>query len=190
MWKRKSRRYGNVDKRKDGNKDMMIHEFAKLTGIEPAPECWERIEYVYMNCDEFKTKQDIAEFYKKHDMNGIEKKYQELMESMRFKDEMKEFLADLAFFANGYVAEIKNHLAQIAKEIFRDKTIRRMLREYRVRCEKEQQDLTNDFMSAVFHGIEVRDGNPLTNASSFRNVIAALLIDEWWHEQCKKENNK
>ena len=58
---------------------MMIHEFAKLTGIEPAPECWERIEYVYMNCDEFKTKQDIAEFYKKHDMNGIEKKYQELM---------------------------------------------------------------------------------------------------------------
>lgn len=62
------------------NRDMMIHEFEKLTGTQIAPECWERIEYVYMNCDQFKTKDQIADYYKKHDMNGIEKLYRELKE--------------------------------------------------------------------------------------------------------------
>lgn len=62
------------------NRDMMIHEFEQLTGIQIAPECWERIEYVYMNCDQFKTKDQIADYYKKHDMNGIEKLYRELKE--------------------------------------------------------------------------------------------------------------
>ena len=59
---------------------MMIHEFEKLTGIQIAPECWYRIEYVYMNCDQFQTKEQIADYYKKHDMNGIEKLYKELKE--------------------------------------------------------------------------------------------------------------
>ena len=62
---------------------MMIHEFEQLTGIQIAPECWERIEYVYMNCDQFKTKDQIADYYKKHDMNGIEKLYRELKEKER-----------------------------------------------------------------------------------------------------------
>lgn len=55
---------------------MMIHEFEQLTGIQVAPECWDRIEYVYMNCEQFKTKEQIADYYKKHDMNGIEKPVQ------------------------------------------------------------------------------------------------------------------
>lgn len=59
---------------------MMIHEFEKLTGIQIAPECWDRIEYVYMNCKQFQTKEQIADYYKKHDMNGIEKLYKELKE--------------------------------------------------------------------------------------------------------------
>lgn len=59
---------------------MMIHEFEKLTGTQIAPECWERIEYVYMNCDQFQTKEQIADYYKKHDMNGIEKLYRKLKE--------------------------------------------------------------------------------------------------------------
>lgn len=62
------------------NRDMMIHEFEQLTGIQVAPECWDRIEYVYMNCEQFKTKEQIADYYKKHDMNGIEKLYKELKE--------------------------------------------------------------------------------------------------------------
>ena len=62
------------------NREMMIHEFEKLTGIQIAPECWDRIEYVYMNCDQFQTKDQIADYYKKHDMNGIEKLYKELKE--------------------------------------------------------------------------------------------------------------
>lgn len=169
---------------------MMIHEFERLTGIAPAPECWERIEYVYMNCDEFRTKEDIAEFYKKHDMNGIEKKYNELMEKVRYDDEMKEFLTDLACFAEGYVTEIKQHLAEIAKDIFRDKTIRKMLHEYRIRKEKEQHDLMMEYVSAVFHDMPVSDSHCLTNSKSFRDVLAALLVDEWWREECRKEKER
>lgn len=59
---------------------MMIHEFERMTGMQIAPECWERIEYVYMNCDQFETKDQIVDYYKKHDMNGIEKLYRELKE--------------------------------------------------------------------------------------------------------------
>lgn len=69
-----------LNRREKENRDMMIHEFEQLTGIQVAPECWDRIEYVYMNCEQFKTKEQIADYYKKHDMNGIEKLYKELKE--------------------------------------------------------------------------------------------------------------
>ena len=47
-------------------------------GIDTDPKCYERIEFVYMNSDKFQTKQDIAEFYKEKDMNGIEAEYREI----------------------------------------------------------------------------------------------------------------
>lgn len=162
---------------------MMINEFAELTGITPAPEAWERIEYVYMNCDEFQTKQDIAEFYKKHDMNGIEKKYHELLDEIRYKEEMKEFIADLAYFSTDYVNEIKNHLAKIAKDIFKDKTIRHLLHEYKVRSEKKQQELIREFEFAMWHESEVNYSDVLQGADAIKQTLNILLIDEWWHGQ-------
>lgn len=66
---------------------MMKHEFDELVGMETAPEAYERIEFVYMNSNEFDTKQQIADFYKENDMNGIEKKCKELIEKeMRTED--------------------------------------------------------------------------------------------------------
>lgn len=54
---------------------MMKCEFDELVGIVTDPDCYKRIEEVYTECDFFQTKQQIAEFYKKYDMNGIERMY-------------------------------------------------------------------------------------------------------------------
>ena len=53
-------------------------DFDNLVGMVTDPICFERIDYVYMNSDRFNTKQEIADFYKEKDMNGIEKIYHEL----------------------------------------------------------------------------------------------------------------
>ena len=54
---------------------MTKEEFDSLVGIVTDPDCYKRIEEVYMECDFFQTKQQIADFYKKYDMNGIERMY-------------------------------------------------------------------------------------------------------------------
>ena len=59
---------------------MMKYEFDNMVGITTDPACYEKIEYVYMNSDFFDDvngKQQIADFYKKHDMDGIERLYKE-----------------------------------------------------------------------------------------------------------------
>ncbi len=62
---------------------MMKHEFDSMVGITTSDECYERIEYVYMNSNDFNTKQEIADFYKQHDMNGIEKIYKQILEQKK-----------------------------------------------------------------------------------------------------------
>lgn len=54
---------------------MMKKEFDELVGIVTDPECYKRIEEVYMECDFFQNKQQVAEFYKKYGMRGIERMY-------------------------------------------------------------------------------------------------------------------
>ena len=54
---------------------MMKKEFDELVGIVTDPNCYKRIEEVYNECDFFQNKKQIAEFYKKYDMNGIERMY-------------------------------------------------------------------------------------------------------------------
>lgn len=62
---------------------MMKKEFDELVGMETDPKCYERIEEVYHGCDFFQNKQQIAEFYKKYDMNGIERMYTEVVLKQR-----------------------------------------------------------------------------------------------------------
>lgn len=57
---------------------MTYKEFCEGVGIQVDPECYRRIEDVYMAFIRFGDKQDIYDFYKKHDMNGIETLYTEL----------------------------------------------------------------------------------------------------------------
>jgi hypothetical protein len=69
---------------------MMKQEFDKLVELTTSPECYERIEWVYMNCPFFSNangKAEIAEFYKKYDMNGIERLYRETLEIEKMKQE-------------------------------------------------------------------------------------------------------
>ena len=69
---------------------MMKQEFDKLVGLTTVPECYERIEYVYQNCTFFSEangKAEIAEFYKRYDMNGIERLYRETLKIEQTKQE-------------------------------------------------------------------------------------------------------
>lgn len=54
---------------------MMKYEFEYLVNLPIDDTCYERIEYVYTNCEAIKDKQHIAKIYEKYDMNGIEKIY-------------------------------------------------------------------------------------------------------------------
>lgn len=72
------------------NKPMMKHEFDALVGITTDPECYKKIEAVYMQFDEmFPTKEAIASFYKKHDMNGIERMYREALKIQQLEQQLK-----------------------------------------------------------------------------------------------------
>jgi len=57
---------------------MTYEEFCEGVGMAVDRKCYERIEAVYMAFDRFGTKQAIYNFYKKHDMNGIETLYKAL----------------------------------------------------------------------------------------------------------------
>ena len=73
------------------NKPMMKHEFDALVGIDTDPECYKKIEAVYMQFDEmFPTKEAIASFYKKHGMNGIERIYHGAPKIQQLGQQLKE----------------------------------------------------------------------------------------------------
>lgn len=57
---------------------MMQKEFEKLVGHPVDNECYKRIEAVYMFPlfdDMFPSKEAVADYYKKHDMQGFENLY-------------------------------------------------------------------------------------------------------------------
>ena len=117
---------------------MMKQEFDKLVGMTTAPECYERIEYVYMNSEFFSNKQQIADFYKTHDMAGIERIYKGILAHKEVAEKLEsevatlkaeiaaiqkpdsptemsdEFIADLAAFSKSYVDNIRAALVQYA----------------------------------------------------------------------------
>ena len=170
---------------------MMKHEFEKLVGMTIDPDCYERIEFVYTNSEQFSNsngKQEIADFYKKHDMNGIEKLYKELLDNETRTEEFKQFISDLATFADGYVEEIKKHLVEIAMSTFKDKTVVNLLHEYAVRKAKEQKTLADNFRNALQNpDLNISfSNNCLTNANHYKTVIAGILVNEWWHEECSR----
>jgi len=71
---------------------MMKCEFDNLVGITTDPACYEKIEYVYMNSDFFDDvngKQQIANFYKHYDMNGIERLYRETKAKIEAQEKAK-----------------------------------------------------------------------------------------------------
>lgn len=73
---------------------MMKHEFEKLVGMKVDLYCYEKIEYVYMNSEFFDNvngKEQIANFYKLFDMNGIERLYRETKAKIEAQEKAKYF---------------------------------------------------------------------------------------------------
>lgn len=54
---------------------MMQSEFEQRVCMRVDPECYRRIEEVYMNCQAIRDKDHIAKIYTKFDMHGIETIY-------------------------------------------------------------------------------------------------------------------
>lgn len=100
----------------------------------------------------------------------------------------KEFVADLACFMQGYVKEIQGHLIDIVDQIYADPTLRLMLHEYRVRCQKRDDDFLRDLDWCLNHGSDW-DGEEfiLNHSKSFHDVLDALLVKDWWHDYCQKD---
>ena len=166
---------------------MEKREFDELVGIVTAPEAYKRIEFVYMNDDEFNTKQQIADFYKEHDMNGIEEKYKELVEREIRTEEFEKFIDDLAYYCQDLNDHIKQHLAETAMEIYKNKTIVKMLSEYKERDAKERKEVADTFKYYLRNGLEASWGNHcLTHASAYKEVIADLTYSKWWHEHANQ----
>lgn len=87
----------------------MYEEFCDGVGIKVDRKCYERIEAVYMAFDRFSTKEAMYDFYKKHDMNGVETLYGTLCEfnklsehEMRLVNEINKRQKEL----NGIVGEL------------------------------------------------------------------------------------
>lgn len=182
---------------------MEKKEFDKLVGITTAPECYERIEHVYMNSDLFNNKQQIADFYKANDMAGIERVYKgilahrEAIENLEnevgaLKAEITtiqrpvvpvkisdELVNDLAIFSETYVERIRIAIIQNAGQIAKDPTIIHLLHEYAIRKQQERTDYARDVMNAI-KGMEFRPSNNcLTHTGSYRDVIDDLLRPYW-----------
>lgn len=162
---------------------MEKKEFDKLVGIVTDPKCYERIEFVYMNSDKFQTKQDIAEFYKEKDMNGIETEYMEIKEAIYRDEAFRIFVSDLAYFSRDLNSHIKQHLADTMHQIFKDKTVVKMLSEYRVRSEKEFDELVKKFeWAARDEEKQMWGASCITHSDSYKEVIADMTYNGWWHE--------
>lgn len=162
---------------------MMKQEFDALIGFETNPKCYERIEFVYMNHGNFVTEQQIADFYKENDMNGIEELYEELCsKEIINKEEFRNFLRNLADFSSNYNGLIKQYLADNMYEYFRDKTLVGILDQYVARADEERQTLYKQFEWLTRNdGMDVGWSNhSLTNAEHFKTVLEELTFKKWW----------
>jgi hypothetical protein len=167
---------------------MMKHEFEELVGMSTTPESYEKIEFVYMNSEKFGTKQEIAEFYKKKDMNGIEKEYKEITETLHRSEEFKDFLFDIAYFSRDLNGHIKQYIASNAHKIYANETTVKLLREYRNRNEEELLESVRYFAECAEHPEykPLWENHCLTNARSFKDVLEHLIYREWWSEHAKE----
>lgn len=69
---------------------MMKKEFESAVGFEVCEDVFERINEVYMECEFFTNKEQLYNFYKHYDMNGIERMYKMAIMNKRNEEEIRE----------------------------------------------------------------------------------------------------
>jgi hypothetical protein len=73
---------------------MLKREFEERLGMSVDPACYDHIAFVYTHCplfSEVNGKQEIADFYKRFEMNGIERLYHALKETFALMKEDKSY---------------------------------------------------------------------------------------------------
>lgn len=77
---------------------MNKQEFDSLIEMTTDQQCYEKIEYVYTYCPFFSNtngKQEIADFYRQYDMNGIERLYKETLEIQNMENNIEELKKEI-----------------------------------------------------------------------------------------------
>lgn len=97
----------------------------------------------------------------------------------------KEFVADLACFMKDYVKEIQGHLIDIAPDIAADPMLCRLLHQHRVHSENRDAHFLLDLDNCLNYGAGKPTDSVLNHPGSYHDVLADLLVKDWWHEQCK-----
>lgn len=155
---------------------MEKREFDKLVGMDTAPECYERIEYVYMNDNEFSTKQQIADFYKKYDMNGIEKKYQKLLEAAKGTS-LEVFANEVTACSSQWVIKMRHYMAANIKEWYNNEFVVQLFDEWQKNKIKHESDLIQE-TKQIMDGREPSKLSEFSgkDLSHYNTVIYELLI--------------
>lgn len=91
-----------------------------------------------------------------------------------------EFVADLAVFSAPYIEGIRAALIQNAGQIFKNKTIVGLLREYVIREEQERLEYARWLKDSIKNGDNCPQfNNCLTHASSYHVVLEDLFRPYW-----------
>lgn len=97
---------------------MMQKEFENLVGHPVDNECYKRIEAVYMNPlfdDMFPSKESVADYYKKHDMQGFEKLYKVALKAKASNSQAENLERELVAVRKEFDQELKKAKDETAK---------------------------------------------------------------------------
>lgn len=105
---------------------MMQKEFEKLVGHPVDNDCYKRIEAVYMYPlfdDLFPSKEAVADYYQKHDMQGFENLYKVALKARALETKAENLERELASQESNLKARLKSLEASYDKEIDKSKRL-------------------------------------------------------------------
>lgn len=105
---------------------MMQKEFEKLVGHPVDNDCYKRIEAVYMYPlfdDLFSSKEAVADYYQKHDMQGFENLYKVALKARALETKAENLERELASQESNLKARLKSLEASYDKEIDKSKRL-------------------------------------------------------------------
>ena len=102
-------------------------------------------------------------------------------------NEMREFLADLQVFANGWVKEVQQVIVDHIDELYKDEAIRYMAKKYREEVESVRRFNQNTLLDAIRFERPVMK-HEVSCMYDFSSALYELCYRRFKQEEEKKEN--